>query len=306
MHSRLVTDPTPPLRPPARARVRASLVLTVGLALALPGAPARAAAFFFSTGNPDGLLGMASRPAPAFGEIPEIEAADDFAVMDPVRIDQIGFTGLVPTGAVVQSVRIEIYRVFPQDSDLGRTSGPPTFSTSAVPTRVNSPSDVAFATRAGSSLQFLTAVLQPSFAVANSVVDGIAAGVGGDGAAVGDESFFTVVLAKPLDLPPGHYFLVPQVELDGGDFLWLSSPRPIVPPGTPFALGTTDLQAWIRNGGLDPDWLRVGTDIIGSGHAFNGAFSLSGVVPEPGRTALDGAVLPALGFVALRRRRSRP
>ena len=46
----------------------------------------------------------------------------------------------------------------------------------------------------------------------------------------------------------------------GGDFLYLSAPRPIVAPGTPFA---GDLQAWIRNSDLAPDWLRIGTDIIG-------------------------------------------
>jgi len=32
---------------------------------------------------------------------------------------------------------------------------------------------------------------------------------------------------------------------------------------------------WIRNADLDPDWLRVGTDIVG-GTTFNGSFSLSG------------------------------
>src|SRR4029077_3378803 len=54
-----------------------------------------------------------------------------------------------------------------------------------------------------------------------------------------------------------HYFFVPQVELDNGDFVWLSSVRPIVAPGTPFA---PDLQAWTRDEFLDPDWLRIGTD----------------------------------------------
>ena len=44
----------------------------------------------------------------------------------------------------VTQVRVEIYRVFPKDSDVGRTSGPPIFSTAQVPTRVNSPSDVEF------------------------------------------------------------------------------------------------------------------------------------------------------------------
>jgi hypothetical protein len=56
-----------------------------------------------------------------------------------------------------------------------------------------------------------------------------------------------------------------------------------VPPGTPFPAGVTDLQSWIRNSDLDPDWLRIGTDITHLG-PFNAAFALSGdlePVPEP-------------------------
>jgi hypothetical protein len=35
---------------------------------------------------------------------------------------------------------------------------------------------------------------------------------------------------------------------------------------------------WIRNADLDPDWLRVGTDIVGGSPppTFNGTFSLWG------------------------------
>ena len=46
----------------------------------------------------------------------------------------------------------------------------------------------------------------------------------------------------------------------------------------------TDLQAWTRDDMLDPDWLRVGMDIVGgtTPPTFNLAFSLDGtVVPEP-------------------------
>lgn len=71
---------------------------------------------------------------------------------------------------------------------------------------------------------------------------------------------------------------MPQVQLSFGDFFWLSSVRPIAPPGTAFA---PDLQAWVPNADLDPDWLRVGTDIVGGTPVptFNAAFTLTGQTP---------------------------
>ena len=108
----------------------------------------------------------------------------------------------------------------------------------------------------------------------------------------------------PIDLLPGHYFLgAAGGRRGGGDFLWLSAPKPIVPPGTPFPAGFTDLQAWIRNENLAPDWLRIGTDITHQG-PFNMAFSLSGVsVPEPGTWAM--LIVGFAGAGAMLRRRSR-
>jgi len=50
---------------------------------------------------------------------------------------------------------------------------------------------------------------------------------------------------------------------------------------------------------LDPDWLRVGQDIVGGTPfpTFNQAFSLEGnVVPEPGTGALLAAGLALAGF----------
>jgi len=85
---------------------------------------------------------------------------------------------------------------------------------------------------------------------------------------------------------------------DGQNFLSLSATRPLVAPGTPFA---PDLQSWIRNENLAPDWLRVGTDIVG-GTTFNAAFTLTGVVSEPGSLLL--VALAFLGMAAGQRRRS--
>ena len=178
----------------------------------------------------------------------------------------------MPTGTSLSDivdVRVEIYRVFPNDSDVGRTSGPPTFSTPQVPTRVNSPSDVALDDRsaAAGTLTFTPGIIQSSFTAANSVLNGIhplpGFKTGGDGAVTGQEVEFNVIFSTPFSLPADHYFFVPQVQLASGDFFWLSAPRPIVPPGTPFPPGFTDLQEWIRNEDLAPDWLRVGTDIVG-------------------------------------------
>jgi hypothetical protein len=279
-----------------------SLVLALSF-LAFMALPAGATGFFFSTGNPDGKIATASRPS---GAAFEIESADDFVTKAPTTlINNASFTGLLPSGAPLSSISqvvVEIYRVFPNNSDVGRTSGPstsPPFSTPNVPTRANSPSDDAFATRSGAELSFSANVLATSFSVLNSVKPG---GIhpqpnqttGGNGAVTGQEVQFNVVFSNPFELPADHYFFVPQVQLTSGDFLWLSAPRPIVSPGTPFPPGFTDLQSWTRDGSIDPDWLRVGTDIIG-GFAFNSAFSLSGdVVPLPASLPLLGTGLAGL------------
>ena len=259
--------------------------------------PAGAVPFSFSTGNPDGLIATGSRPSSA-GKI-EIESADDFILTTSTNINHATFTGLLPTGAIINNVRVEIYRVFPKDS-----TNPPSGN---IPTRVNSPSDVAFAERdvASSTLSFTTTTLNANFAAANSVLSGVNKipnqTTGGEGAVRGEEVLFDITFSSTFSLPADHYFFIPQVELSNGDFLWLSAPKPIVAPGTPFA---PDLQSWVRNENLAPDWLRIGTDIVGAG-AFNAAFSLSGetntgTVPEPATLALLGA-----GMVLIARGRRR-
>jgi hypothetical protein len=170
----------------------------------------------------------------------------------------------------VAEVALEIYRVFPLDST--------TPASNQVPSRTNSPSDVAFAGRdsAAATLSFTVTTLNPSYFSANSVVNGIhpvpTQTTGGEGPVSGAEVLVTATINLPFVLDPGHYFLVPRVLMNSGTFLWLSAPKPIVAPGTPFA---GDLQSWVRNANLDPDWLRVGTDIVGSG-SFNQAFTLMG------------------------------
>ena len=295
-------------------RAKFWLVASALVAFALTG-PARAGStdFFFSTGNPDGLMATASRPSSA-GKI-EIESADDFVLTSPTSLTSATFTGLIPTGlplSGVSDVRIEIYRVFPNESDVGRTSGPPTFSTPQVPTRVNSPSDVELDDRSASAntLKFTPGIIQQTFTANNSVLNGIhpipGFHTGGDGSVTGQEVQFNVLFTKPFNLPADHYFFVPQVQLTSGDFFWLSAPRPIVPPGTSFPPGSTDLQEWIRNENLAPDWLRVGADIVG-GTTFNATFTLSGdVVPEPSSVfLLFLGGIGVLGAMRVKKRQTR-
>jgi len=77
-------------------------------------------------------------------------------------------------------------------------------------------------------------------------------------------------------------------------------------------MGPPDLQSWTRddsNGGIEPDWLRVGTDIVGGNPApqFNAAFVLNGVsVPGPiAGAGLPGLLLACGCLLALARRRRR-
>lgn len=280
-------------------RLLVTAAVTAGVWLVTP---AWADPFFFSTGGPDGLLGALSQPADSANL--ETETADDFILTETTSIVQATVTGLIPSGtslANISNVEIEVYHRFPEDSDVGRTSGPPMFTTAQVPTRFNSPSDVEIddATRDGGlgTLEFTTSVLNSSFSVANTVVKDINLKTLGEGPATGEVVEFTIAFNPPILLPADHYFFRPEVEVDGGDFLYLSAPKPIVAPGTPF---TGDLQAWIRNSDLAPDWLRIGTDIIAGTPAptFNMTFSLSGeTVPRagtPGRANCHGKSVSAL------------
>jgi hypothetical protein len=239
------------------------------------------AAFNFSTGLPDGLMATASRPSSP-GR-PEIESADDFILSSETVINHATFTGLLPKGVSpsdIKDVRVEIYRVFSKDSDVSRTIH--------VPTRVNSPSDVEFEDRdtASGNLRFATVVLNPYFTAANSVLNGIHPKpdqtTGGEGPVSGKEVQFNVTFTTPFDLPADHYFFVPQVELKHGNFFWLSA-KPKQFQG--------DLQEWIRNDALQPDWLRVGTDIVGGAKppVFDTAFSLSGHTADPTFTFSTGS-----------------
>jgi hypothetical protein len=279
-------------------RVNALLTSVVAISVSLLSArPAAASPFTFNTGAVTNLMATASRPEGA-GKF-EIESADDFFLTSPTSITNATFTGLITGGATtanIGEIRIEIYRVFPADSNTARTGFPvPPFSTLQVPARQNSPSDVEFDDRdtspAPGNLTFKTIDLG-SFTALNSVQPG---GIhplpglttGGNGPIAGEEVEFDVTFTTPFSLPPDHYFFVPQVQItSSGEFLWLSGTRPLVP--SPFPTGVTDLQSWTRDdispNNLAPDWARIGTDIVGgtTPPTFNAAFSLAGqTIPGP-------------------------
>src|SRR5215467_4355867 len=278
-------------------RNRISLtVLTLAFAASFVAA-AQAEHFSFSTGSPDGKLGALSRPAGSQGV--ETETADDFVLTQPTVVSGATLHGLV-TGTAVSNItrlEVEIYHIFSLDSDTSRTAN--------VPTRTNSPSDheISTATRDSndSTLSFVASEIS-DFQVQNTVINGINAFpqqlTHGEGAATGKQVELRITFSTPLFLPAGHYFFRPEVDVAGGNFLFLSAPRPIT-SGTPFPAGVTDLQAWIRNANLAPDWLRIGGDIIGAG-TFNMTFSLSGnTLPRagtPGQANCQGQTVSALAL----------
>jgi hypothetical protein len=207
-----------------RIATTCSIALLLGMLSAMP---ATADPLFFSTGNPDGKIATASRPDT--GAPFEIESADDFTLTNSTSITSATFTGLVTgTSPTIGKVVVEVYEVFPNLSNVNRTSGPPTFSTPNVPTRVNSPSNVELDGRdsaVAGELTFSTKVLnngQP-FTANNSVQPGgipdvcpcppATPATGGNGPITGQEVEFDVTFTTPFLLPADHYFFVPQVEI---------------------------------------------------------------------------------------------
>jgi hypothetical protein len=276
----------------------AAAVLTIALGTRALGATVN---FDFTTGNPDGLIGTATRP-PSAGK-PETETADDFVLTQQTKLQTASFTGVVTgTGPFnFPRVTVDIYRVFPNESDATRTI--------TVPTRVNSPGDVELDGRdtAAADMSFTTADLGAGSA-ANSILNGIAGlpdpTTGGEGPINGQMIRFDVTFTTPIDLAPDHYFFRPEVEVEGdGQFYWLSAAKPIAAPGTPF---TPDLQSWIRNEALAPDWVRIGTDVVGPAESggtaptFNASFSIHGEVSTTSAIPLPAAFWPGVGLIGAR------
>ncbi len=240
--------------------------------------PTYADTTIFNSGPPDGRIAMTSQIAG--GGFAGSETADDFLLTQSAQITTAKFYGLILNGDAtnINQVITEMYHVFPIDSTV-----PPSGN---VPTRTNSPSDVAFDSRDSSAAQLTyNVVTLGTFSAANSVINNLTVNSGGEGPVRGVEVEFDVTFTNAFDLSAGHYFFVPQVGLSSGNFVWLSASGPNF---------TGDLQAWIRNTALEPDWLRVGTDIVGNTR-FDAAFELDGtIVPEPSTLLLIGTGLSGM------------
>src|SRR5262252_8337518 len=117
----------------------------------------------------------------------------------------VGLLSATPASAdpVANDVEIELYHVFPVDSDPTRTPN--------VVTRTNSPSDNNFAAADGAlgQLTFSTTILNPSFTAANSVFNNINPKpnqfTGGQGPMTGAEVEFDVKFTPSFPLTPGDH-----------------------------------------------------------------------------------------------------
>jgi len=281
-------------------KVIGSLVVLAGLCFS-GAASAQDSRFFVSTGNTDHKLGALSR-RPSAGKV-ETETADDFLLNQTTVITGATISGLITPAtplANIANVEVEFYHGFPLDS------ANPNPLAGKVPTRANSPADVeiATATRDGNlgSLRFAPRLVNDNALVQVKVADKILPKpdntTHGEGPVTGEEVQINITFTTPVILPAGRYFFRPEVLVTGGDFLFLSAPKPIVAPGTAIA---GDLQAWIRNTGLNPDWLRIGTDIVSNPNlapTFNMTFSLAGntviEVGTPGQANCHGKTISGL------------
>ena len=204
--------------------------------LPMPAAALLPAVYSFSTGDPDGLIATAARPESR----PENSRSNrpmTSCSPNTTSITSATFTGLVPAGSSATGVVVEIYRVFPTDSDVGAhqraanvLDGPGAHA-----------GQFALRYRARRARHRERPIsrprsLDPSFTANNSVTAGRypsqteptppAATV----RSRARKCSSTVNFATPFVLPADHYFFVPQVELGRtATFFWLSAPKPVDP-----------------------------------------------------------------------------
>jgi hypothetical protein len=214
--------------------------------------------FFFSTGGPDARIGSRSEPGNVHNSNVEFETADDFILPVQTELDQATFTGLLTGGATtidISNVNIEIYQVFPKDSNTARTP--------IVPTRANSPADVALLARESSvnTLSFTTDVLSPSFTIANSVASPAQIAVGGASTAVptsGEEIRFSVAFTPPARPGPRPLFLSTAGRALGHSACQLGLPVAIRSAADQAAAHTNITRLASLGTGRPPPWHRTG------------------------------------------------
>jgi hypothetical protein len=137
-------------------------------------------------------------------------------------------------------------------------------------------------------LSFTAGIANTSFTAANSVVNGIHAipnqFTGGEGQVTGKEVQINITFLTPFVLRENHVFFRPEMGVTNGDFLWLSAPRPIVPPGTPLHNRSAELdsQRWARRSGsgLGTHWYRRRNPALDAAGKYSDGGLLNPATPQ--------------------------
>ena len=213
--------------------------------------PAWADPFVFSTGTPDGLLGALSQPAGSGTSRPRPPTTSSLS--ETTSIAQATITGLIPAGTPAGEHQQRRGRGLSRLSQgLGRSPLGAGARAGQLARRRRDRQRHARCERGNARVRGRSLV-DASSSVLNTVVDGI-----NPVPAERDpwrRSRRAARWSRSRSPSPRRSFCrritissAPRSQVTGGDFLFLSAPKPIVAPGTPF-MG--DLQAWIRNSDLD-------------------------------------------------------
>ena len=232
--------------------------IAAGLALATP---AFAGDFFFTTGNADGLLGALSR-SDSPGKV-ETETADDFVLTQTTIISGATIVGLVNAAvANITNVEVEVYNRFRWTrsvSSVGATCSRASTrrrTSKSMPPRAMEAWERSVLPQRQLSANFHRTEHRGKRHQPESEPAGPAARVATSGAEVEDHHH--VHQADPsarrsLFLSPGGV---------GGGWRFPVAVGAAGRSWRPARRSRSDLQAWIRNARLAPDWVRIGTDVI--------------------------------------------
>ena len=218
----------------------ASLILGQGIAAATP-------VTLYSNLTVTNGMAAASHP-PLSGSGVENEAADDFVLGGGALVSEIKFIGLLTSGSLISLGRTWSFTASSRTTARSPPDG-------RVPTRTNSPSDVAFDERGASDFSSVTVTtLAPSFTATNSVNNGIHPSpgqtTGGEGPVTGTSCFRRH--SRLAVLPSSRSLLLRAAGRRDRRQLFLALSRAPVP----FPPGTTIF----RRGSATTTSIRTGCD----------------------------------------------